>query len=203
MENQTNDIYNSIQSISKGVYKDRGSKFLAFAFPVSSEEEVKSHLRELKREFHDARHHCYAYRLGTENQQYRINDDGEPSGTAGKPIYGQIVSNELTNILVVVVRYFGGTLLGTSGLINAYRAAAKECLQNAAIIEKTVLERFSLHFRYNDMNDVMRIIKEEAATILEQQFESDCRINLSIRKSQLSQLSERLGRLEHVEIIKQ
>jgi uncharacterized YigZ family protein len=202
MEKEVDDIFQTIQSDSRGVFKDRGSKFLAFAFPVSSEEEIKIHMHRLKKEYHDARHHCYAYRIGTENMQYRVNDDGEPSGTAGKPIYGQIVSHSLTNILIVVVRYFGGTLLGTSGLINAYRAAAKDSLQHASIIELTVQEEFSLHFNYADLNPIMRIIKEETALILEQHFDSECRLKLSIRKSRITELFNRLGKLEHVEIIK-
>jgi uncharacterized YigZ family protein len=202
MKDQDNDIFKSIQTESKGSFKDRGSKFLAFAFPVSTDDEVKSHLQLLKKEFHDARHHCYAYRLGMENQQYRLNDDGEPSGTAGKPIYGQILSFELTNILIVVVRYFGGTLLGTSGLIRAYREAAKDCILNAVTIEISEQVKLSIQFRYEEMNTVMRIIKEEMAIILEQHFESACSLSMNIRKSHYNKLFDRLNRIDHVLICK-
>ena len=130
------DNYLSIEKRSEGIYKDRGSKFLAFAFPVYQEDEIKDILAELRKEYHDARHHCYAYRLGASKEIYRVNDDGEPSSSAGKPIFGQIQSNDLSNILIVVVRYFGGTLLGVGGLINAYRSAAADALINASIIER-------------------------------------------------------------------
>lgn len=193
-----NDTYHTILSESKGIFKDRGSRFLAFAYPVSTQEEIKTHLQLLRKEYHDARHHCFAYRLGVENEIYRTNDDGEPSGTGGKPIYGQILSRELTNILIVVVRYFGGTLLGTSGLINAYRTAAKECLAGATIINQTVQLKMHLHFRYEDMNAVMHVLKEEAAIVLEQQFDLECSLTISIRKSHVSILSERLIKMDHV-----
>jgi uncharacterized YigZ family protein len=201
MEKQINDIYRTIASESKGLYKDRGSKFMAFAFPVINEDEVKLHVQQLKKKYHDAKHYCYGYRLGTENQQYRVNDDGEPSGTAGKPIYGQILSYELTNILIVVVRYFGGTLLGTSGLIHAYREAAKNCLNNATIIKLTVQDELTLRFSYEVMNSIMRVIKEEDAVIIEQHFESDYSLKLNVRKSQRSRLIDRVSKLKHVTII--
>jgi uncharacterized YigZ family protein len=199
MENLISDNFQSIQSNSDGLFKDRGSKFLSFAFPVTTENEVKIHLRELRKEYHDAKHHCYAYRLGV-TSQYRINDDGEPSGTAGKPIYGQILSYGLTNVLIVVVRYFGGTLLGTSGLINAYRSAALACIVNATVVTHVLQERFVIHFSYVDMKVIMRMMKEEQVTILEQQFESDCILKVSIRKSKLTGILERLGKLKNVRI---
>jgi uncharacterized YigZ family protein len=202
MDTESTDIYKTIQSTSKGEYKDRGSRFMAFAYAVDSEDKIKSHLQFLRKEYHDAKHYCYAYRLGTGNIQYRVNDDGEPSGTAGKPIYGQILSFGLTNILLVVVRYFGGTLLGTSGLINAYREAAKDCLRNATFLELTVCQKFSLYFDYNQMNAVMRIIKEEGAIIQEQQFGLECTLACSIRKSHTDQIYKRLERLEHVRLTK-
>lgn len=172
------DVFRTIESASEGQFKDRGSKFLAYAYPVGSEEEVKSYLKDIRKAHHSARHHCYAYRLGTENETYRINDDGEPSGTAGKPIYGQILSHELTNILLVVVRYFGGTLLGTSGLINAYRSASDECLRNAVIVEGILEKEFTVVFEYGQMNTVMRIIDDESLSVRNKNFEMDCRMIL-------------------------
>ena len=145
------DSYRTIESNSEGNFKDRGSKFLAFAFPVQNEEQIKIFIGDLKKRYHDARHHSYAYRIYPENPVYRVNDDGEPSGTAGKPIYGQILSNNLMNILIVVVRYFGGTLLGTSGLINAYRAAALDCIDKARIIERTIESTLILNFDYEKL----------------------------------------------------
>jgi len=202
MENLSNDCYLSIQRNAKGLFKDRGSKFLAFAFPLTFEHEVKLHLQELKKEYHDAKHHCYAYRLGIELPQYRVNDDGEPSGTAGRPIYGQILSFGLTNILIVVIRYFGGTLLGTSGLINAYRTSAKECIQNATIVKLVSQEIFSVLFSYVDMNAVMRIMKEEQANIVEQNFDTACSLKANIPKSKYARISERLGKIEHVTLVR-
>jgi len=155
------DSYKSISAISKGSYKEKGSKFFSFAFPVISEEEVKEKLAMLRKEYHDARHHCYAYRIGYDKQVFRINDDGEPSGTAGRPIYGQILSNDLTQILIVVIRYFGGIKLGVPGLINAYRTAAKDALDHTAIVTKPIKEEYQVLFEYTVMNNVMKILKEE------------------------------------------
>src|ERR1035438_4724191 len=138
------DNYKTISSSSQGIYKEKGSKFIAYTFPVKTETEIKAHIEKLKKEHHSARHHCYAYRLHPDKSVYRMNDDGEPSGTAGKPIFGQIQSNDLTDILIVVVRYFGGTLLGVSGLINAYRSAAVEVLKNSTFINKTVIEKYQV-----------------------------------------------------------
>jgi uncharacterized YigZ family protein len=195
------DIFRTIEAESTGTHKDRGSKFLAFGRPVSSVDEVKDCLRLVKKDYHDARHHCFAYRIGTENQQYRYNDDGEPSGTAGKPIYGQILSYDVTNILIVVVRYFGGTLLGTSGLIHAYRMAAKNCLENANIIELTAQKLLTLHFGYEQMNKVMHMLKEEGAAIVNRKFEADCRIQIRIPRSALQRLTDKITLLNHVEIL--
>ncbi|MBU0486750.1 MAG: YigZ family protein [Bacteroidetes bacterium] len=177
------DTYITIESKAEGNFRDRGSKFLAFAFPVSNEEEVKEKLAELRKEYHDARHHCYAYRLGHDKSAWRINDDGEPSGTAGRPIYGQLLSNDLTNVLVVVVRYFGGTKLGVSGLINAYKTATADALSNATVIEKTVNERYNIQFEYPVMNEVMRLLKEFDANQRSQQFDLSCSLEFGIRKS--------------------
>lgn len=158
------DTYKTIEKEAGGLFRDRGSRFIATAIPVSGQEEIKTRLEELKKEYHDARHHCYAWVLTPDRQAWRVNDDGEPSGTAGKPILGQINSRELTNILVVVTRYFGGTLLGVSGLINAYRSAAADALNNAEIVERYLTESWLIRFPYETMNDVMRILKEEGCS---------------------------------------
>ncbi|MDZ7634983.1 MAG: YigZ family protein [Bacteroidales bacterium] len=156
------DTYKTIENEAKGLYKDRGSRFIAIAIPVTTQEEIKNRLGELRKEYHDARHHCYAWVLSPDRQAWRVNDDGEPSGTAGKPIIGQINSRELTNILVVVIRYFGGTLLGVSGLINAYRNAASDALDNATVTERHLIERWLVTFPYAAMNDVMKVLKDES-----------------------------------------
>jgi uncharacterized YigZ family protein len=190
------DIYKTIRSEAHGIYKDKGSKFLAFAFSVTNEDEVKRCVSDLRKKFHDARHHSFAFRIGHEKIQYRINDDGEPSGTAGKPIYGQILSNNLTDILIVVVRYFGGTLLGKSGLINAYRKAAAECLNNAVIINRTIYKCFTIEFGYEQMNIVMRIIKEESIEINNKVFEKECVMNMSVRQGNFQKVRERMMKID-------
>ena len=194
------DTYKTIKGSSEGVYKEKGSKFLAYAYPVFTENEIKDHITELKKRYHDARHHCYAWKLSMDDNHYRMNDDGEPSGTAGKPIYGQILSHELTNVLVVVVRYFGGTKLGTSGLIHAYKTATKDAFENAEIIEQTVNDIITVSFDYPAMNDVMRIVKEEEPEVLEQDFNLDCKMVLSIRQSQTPVLEEKLKKLQSVKV---
>jgi len=190
------DTYQTISSTSQGIYKEKGSKFIAHAFPVSSEEDVKEKLSALRKEYHDARHHCYAYCLGPDRAAWRVNDDGEPSGTAGKPIHGQILSKDLTNILIVVIRYFGGIKLGIPGLINAYRAAARDALEQARIVTRTVEEIYETRFGYPVMNEVMKILKEENAGIIEQEFENDCRIRFSIRQSSGSKIISRLQKIQ-------
>jgi uncharacterized YigZ family protein len=192
------DSYKTIEDKSEGIFKDKGSKFLAFAYNVEDEEHIKIIIADLKKRFHDARHHCYAYRINPEDPVYRTYDDGEPSGTAGKPIYGQILSNNLTNILIVVVRYFGGTLLGTSGLINAYRSAAQESIKRAHIIEQTIEDTVVLHFDYQKLNLVMRIIKEENIHIIQQECEMECNIKINIRKSKLDKVLNRLVKVEQL-----
>lgn len=194
------DTYLSIEKASEGLFKDKGSKFIAYAFPVSSEEKIKEHLAELRKLHPSARHHCYAYRLGADKQAYRANDDGEPSNTAGKPILGQIQSKDLTNVLIVVVRYFGGTLLGVSGLINAYKLAAVDAIQQATIIEKTVNEKYQLHFDYLQMNDVMKIIKDENLQILHQNFELNAELSFSVRKSNSSKVYDMFSKIANLEI---
>ena len=190
------DSYKTIASLAQGTYTEKRSKFLAFAMPVRTLDEVKEHLKYYEKKYFDARHVCYAYMLGAERTDFRANDNGEPSGTAGKPILGQINSFGLTDILIIVVRYFGGIKLGTSGLIVAYKAAAQEALNAAEIIEKTVDADITFLFEYPFMNDVMRIVKEESPEIISQDFDNDCRMTLRIRKSQLDRLRERLKKVE-------
>ncbi|CAN5765566.1 YigZ family protein [soil metagenome] len=190
------DTYFTIEKACEGIYKDRGSKFLAFIFPVKKEEELKAHLQQLRKEHPGANHHCYAFRLGADQLLFRANDDGEPSGTAGKPILGQIQSNDLTNILIVVVRYFGGSLLGVPGLIAAYRGAAADAIANANIIERQVMEVYELHFRYSAMNDVMKILKDENLSQWNQDFQLDCKLNFSVRKNDADIILARFKALE-------
>ncbi len=178
------DTYKTITKPSKDVlFKDKNSKFFGYAFPVKNEEEIKDKLEFLKKKHHSARHWCYAYQLGTENTTFRANDDGEPNNSAGMPIYGQIQSFEVTNILIVVVRYFGGVKLGVGGLINAYKTGAQLALENSKIIERTINKNFLIIFDYKNMNTVMRIIKEKNLTIVNQTLEMDCRIQISVRKN--------------------
>jgi uncharacterized YigZ family protein len=192
------DTYRTIANSSEGIFKDRGSKFIAFAFPVTNEQEVKAHLATLRKEHFGANHHCYAFRLGADKQHFRANDDGEPSGSAGKPILGQLQSNDLTNVLIVVVRYFGGTLLGVPGLIAAYRGAAADAIAKASIIEKHVLEVYVLKFPYSVMNEVMKLLKEENAAQSGQDFQLECQLQFAIRKNDADRLCEALRKLEGV-----
>ena len=190
------DTFKTIKGIAKSIFTEKRSKFLAFAIPVESVEEVKAIVSEYQKEYYDARHVCSAYMLGAERLDFRANDNGEPSGTAGKPILGQINSNELTNILVIVVRYFGGIKLGTSGLIVAYRQAAADAIAEAEVIEKTVDEDISFIFEYPFLNDVMRIVKEESPQIISQGYDSDCTMTLRIRKGMIPKLKSRLEKVE-------
>lgn len=187
------DQYLSISSESEGIYKEKGSKFIALAMPVDSVDEVKIKLDVVRKRFHDARHHCYAYRIGLEQPEMRFNDDGEPSGTAGKPIYGQIESFGLTNILIVVVRYFGGVKLGTGGLIQAYKTASKDALEQATLVTKTLWERISIRFPYLAMNDVMKIVKDESLEILHQDFSMEGKLIIRVRKLRYETVSERFS----------
>ncbi len=195
------DLFKTIAAPSEGTYSEKRSKFLAFAFPVSTAEEVKTLVDAHTKKYYDARHVCYAYMLGHERLVFRANDNGEPSGTAGKPILGQINSNELTNILIIVVRYFGGVKLGTSGLIQAYKAAAAEAIAAATIVEKTVDEQISIAFEYPLMNQVMRIVKEEEPAIVSQSFEGDCLMTLSIRASRMPRLRDRLAKIDGLRLL--
>lgn len=194
------DTYKTIVEPSEGIFTEKRSKFIALAFPVRTLDEIKVLLDAHQKKYYDARHVCYAYMLGAERTNFRANDNGEPSGTAGKPILGQINSNELTDILLIVVRYFGGIKLGTGGLVVAYKAAAAEALAAATVIEKTVDEDVTVMFEYPFMNDVMRIVKEEEPEILEQSYDMDCSMTLRIRRSMMPKLRTRLEKVETARI---
>lgn len=194
------DTYFTIEEKVEGLYKEKGSRFISLAFPVSKEEEVKEIIKDIKKEYYDARHHCYAYILGYDKSTYRMNDDGEPSSTAGKPIYGQLLSKDLTNILVVVVRYFGGTKLGVSGLIQAYKQAALDALNNAKIIEKTVDEIYSISFDYVFMNDVMKVLKDFDVIQMNHRFDNDCYLEFRTRKSNSIKIVDNLSSIDGVNV---
>ena len=193
------DTYKTIKSPSKGIFRDKGSRFLAYADPIASADQVKKLIEVYKKDYHDARHHCYAYMLGYDKSAWRSNDDGEPSGTAGKPILGQIKSHDLTNIIIVVIRYFGGTLLGVSGLINAYRSAAADAINNAEIIECIIRNYYRIKFRYESMNEVMKIIKDEDLIQSEQSFELECSLKVGFRISSGDHI---LGRFKAIQNLK-
>ena len=190
------DTFKTIEKSSEGLFKDKGSRFISYAYQVNSEEEIRDIVQSIKKEHHSARHHCYAWRLGAQNAYFRTNDDGEPSSTAGKPILGQIQSHDLTNILIVVVRYFGGTLLGVSGLINAYRQAAQDAIQNAEIVEKVIEKWLLIEFDYLAMNEVMKIFKEEKLPQIEPQFDLKCKIKTSIRLSETDRIEQAFLNIE-------
>lgn len=199
-----NDTYKTItQASSEVLFKDRNSKFFGYAFPVKTEEEINLHLEELKNKHHKARHWCYAWQLGKEEFHYRANDDGEPSNSAGMPIYGQIQSFEVTNILIVVVRYFGGVKLGVGGLINAYRSAAQMALEASNIITRTIDVVFLIKFDYPEMNTVMRIIKENDLNVIDQNLELDCKIYISVRKKDAEEIFSKFNSTYKVDIKKQ
>jgi uncharacterized YigZ family protein len=192
------DTYRTISGPSEGVFKDKGSRFIARAYPVATVDEVKEILAALRKEFHDARHHCYAYRLGPGGAVYRVNDDGEPSSSAGKPILGQLQSFELTNVLIVVVRYFGGVLLGVGGLINAYRSASRLSLESAQVLVKTFNSKIAIRFPYAVMSDVMRAIKDNKADIIRQDFSESCLIEIEIRTGMAAAFSLLVTKIEGV-----
>ncbi len=194
------DIYKTLDGNVQGLYKEKGSKFIALAFPVATEENVKQLLLNIKKEYFDARHHCYAYILGYNKSAYRINDDGEPSGTAGKPIYGQLLSYDLTNVLLVVVRYFGGTKLGVSGLIKAYKTAAKDALENATIVEKNVYSIYRIDFEYAQMNDVMQIMKDNDLEQSNCHFDLNCSIEFSVRCSRSDKVCNAFNKIQGVKL---
>lgn len=194
------DTYQTISNKSEGVFKEKGSKFLAYAFPFSDETKLKEILESVKSEHPKARHYCYAYRLTPDRSVFRINDDGEPSGTAGRPILNTLLSKELTNILVVVVRYFGGTLLGVPGLINAYKKATEDALAEADIVPKTVQDIYSIQFQYPQMNDVMTLIKEESLESFDQKFDLSCELKLAINQSEVNRIIARLDDIEDLKV---
>jgi uncharacterized YigZ family protein len=192
------DTYKTIAAPVEGIFRDRGSKFLAFAYPIQSENQIKEIVARLKAEHPKARHHCWAMRLSIDRSVFKLNDDGEPSGTAGRPILNTLLSKDITNVLVVVVRYFGGTLLGVPGLINAYKTATEDALANARIIEKTVNDIYTISFDYLQMNDVMRLVKDADLQIIEQQFDNNCSIQVSIRKTQVNTVLAKLDKIAGV-----
>ena len=194
------DTYKTVQHESEGYYREKGSKFIAKLFPVESEAEIKNKLSDLRKQYHDARHHCYAYILGADKLTYRINDDGEPSGTAGRPIYGQLLSNDITNVLVVVIRYFGGTKLGVSGLINAYKTATKDAIERNIIIEKFIQEKYQIHFPHEAMNQVMRILKRDSVEILNHEFQDSNIITFQVRKSEADEIISQLKKIDNLSV---
>lgn len=194
-----NDTYKTILEPSEGIFRDKGSKFIAYAYPLKKESQVKDIIAQLKTAHPKARHHCWAWRLSTDRNVFKVNDDGEPSGTAGRPILNTLLSADVTDVLVVVVRYFGGTLLGVPGLINAYKTATVEALNANQIVEQTVNDIYALTFDYLLMNDVMRILKEEQLNILEQTFDTVCHIKIEVRKANLNLV---LGKLEKLQGLK-
>ena len=195
------DTYKTIEGPAEGYITEKKSKFLSFIFPIKNADEVKEIVDAHRKKYYDARHVCWAYMLGWEREEYRVNDDGEPSGTAGRPILGQINSWELTNVLILVIRYFGGTLLGTGGLIKAYKEAAADAIANAIVVEKTVDDIIIIHFDYILLNDVMRVLKQFESVQWEQDFRESCQMTLQIRSSLSSRLKEMLNSIYGVEIV--
>jgi uncharacterized YigZ family protein len=197
---ETTDTYLSVKDESRGTFRDKASRFIAIATPVSSEPEAKEKLESIRKSYYDANHHCYAYRLGPAGDVYRINDDGEPSGTAGRPIHGQIQSHGFSDVLVVVTRYFGGTKLGVPGLINAYRTAAEEALSKAVPVSKVLTDTMEVTFDYPKMNAVMKILKEPGITILKQDLEQSCKVRFSVRRSKSDEVKQRLSKVINISI---
>ncbi|WP_293907947.1 MULTISPECIES: IMPACT family protein [unclassified Sphingobacterium] len=190
------DTYRTIDVKYEGIFRDKGSKFIAYAFPFKSEDQLKDLILEVKAIHPKARHHCWAYRLTVDRALFRVNDDGEPSGTAGRPILNVLLSMDVTNIIVIVVRYFGGTLLGVPGLINAYKSATQDALAQAEIIERTVNDHYGITFDYLHMNDVMRIIKEEGVEVEKQEFDNQCYLEFGVRKMQVNRIVDRFSKIE-------
>jgi uncharacterized YigZ family protein len=194
------DAYKTIGQSAEGTFRDRNSRFLAFGYPVTSVDEALEIIEGLRKKYHDARHHCYAYRIGVESEQTRMNDDGEPSGTAGKPIYNQVLSHQVTNILVVVVRYFGGTLLGTGGLINAYKSATADMFEHAVITERFIEQTIELKFPYEKLNSIMRILKDEDLVPVHPVYEMDCSMQLHVRKGYFDKVIQKLSAIGNIHI---
>lgn len=196
----SNDTFKTITQTSEGIYKEKGSKFIAVAVPVISEEEIREHLVQIRKKYYDARHHCYAWRLGADHKLFRANDDGEPSGSAGQPIFGQIRSADLTNVLIVVVRYFGGVKLGVGGLVQAYKTAAADAITNNEVIECTVDDNITIAFDYIVMNSVMKVIKDMNLNQSKQKFEMMCELTLTIRQSETQLVLDKLNKIESLRI---
>lgn len=194
------DQYQTINAPSEGTFRDKGSRFIAYSYPFTDENTLKDILSDVKSSHPKARHHCYAYRLGMDRSVFRINDDNEPAGSAGRPILNTLLSNDLTNILVIVVRYFGGTLLGIPGLINAYKSATQESINNATIIEKHQKDIYRIDFDYLQMNNVMRIIKDEDLDILNQTYDNNCKIDIAIRTSLVNRVTTNLSTLPNLKL---
>jgi uncharacterized YigZ family protein len=194
------DTYKTIELPCQGVYKEKGSKFIALAYPVENLQQIKALLSESKKQYFDARHHCYAWALEQNREQFRVNDDGEPSGTAGKPIYGQILANDLTNILIIVVRYFGGIKLGVRGLINAYKGAAQDALYNASIVTRIVYDYYRISFSYEMMNDVMKILKDHELQQTDHDFGLSCRLSFLVRKNKSEEIKHLFENLPGISI---
>ena len=192
------DSYLTIEKYTEAIYKEKGSKFLAFAYPVNNQDEIKQILTDLRKKYYDATHHCYAYILGFDKEEFRMNDDGEPSSTAGKPIYGQLLSNNLTNVLVVVVRYFGGTKLGVSGLIKAYKTSTQVCLESAVIVEKKVMRFYKITFAYDKMNAVMSFLKQINAQQKHHSFDNECSIEVLINEENSNKFEEEISKISNV-----
>ena len=194
------DSYKTIREPAEGLFKDKGSRFISYSYPVENEDEVKEHLALLKKKYYDATHHCYAWRLGPRGETSRANDDGEPSGSAGKPILNQLFSYDVTDILVVVIRYFGGTLLGVPGLINAYREATVDVLENSDIVTMTEEAYYEVLFPYLAMNDVMKIVKGDQPRVVEQSFDNLCKMVLAVPRSEESILTGKLGKVDGAQV---
>jgi len=195
-----NDSYKTISGTAEGIFRDKGSKFIAYAYPIRLEEEVKPIINALRTEHNKARHFCYAYRLTPDRSVFRINDDGEPSGTAGRPILNCLLSEDLTNMLIVVVRYFGGTLLGVPGLINAYKSASVQAIRVSDIVTKTVNDTYEVYFEYSQMNDVMKLVKDEQLEVLSQNFDINCFLKFEVRKAQLNQVLSKFDKIDGVKL---
>ena len=196
------DSYKSISNNSTGIFKDNGSKFLSFAYPVTSEDQIKPIIQQLKKEYFDARHHCYAYRIGYTGDKWRFNDDGEPSSTAGKPIFGQILSAELSDILIVVVRYLGGIKLGVPGLIRAYKESTADAITNAQIIEKIATQPYNIEFDYIQMNNVMKVIKDMGLSPYNQEYNLNCSVKVDVRLNNIDKFEQCFDKAEGIRIIK-
>lgn len=194
------DTYRTLKTASEGIYKEKGSKFLAFAFPVNTEKDIKENLEKIRKKYYDARHHCYAWVLGADKSRYRANDDGEPSNSAGKPILGKLQSHDLSQVLIIVVRYFGGVKLGVGGLINAYRSAADDAIKNGVIVQRKVKTFFEIHFGYDAMNDVMTLIKSKKIEQLSHQFELDCKIKMAVPQSEYPGIKEDFLKIKGVDV---